>query len=550
MRQPTLRSFLAFLVVFFAVAAQGAGDGAAAAIETQVDALMEPDAAAVRGVRIAWPQLIQEFYARRSFRPAWTGAHAAQELRRALRDSALDGLDPRDYHMPLLDELAAEVAVPSSTDVARAQFEVLSTDALLRLGYHLSFGKVDPESFDAQWNYVRTLASMDVAKEIEAALAADDIYARIEALKPTHRMYANLKRELAIYGRIAAAGVLPVVPAGPALKPGAVDPRLEQLRARLVAVGDLEAAESGSVYDAALQAAVRRFQERMGLTADGVVGARTVQELNVSAADRILQLRVNLDRGRLLLQDLPNEFVVVNIAAYFLYFVRGEEVAWQTRVQVGKTYRRTPVFRSEINYLVFNPTWTVPPGIIENDILPEARRDPAAITRRRLAVLDSSGRQVDPATVDWSRYRSGNIPYTLRQDAGPNNALGRVKFMFPNPYSVYLHDTPSRNLFEQDDRAFSSGCVRVEKPLELAKLLLHDEQKWNDQSIARTLESERTQNVTLPSKIPVLLAYWTAWVDHAGRVNFRRDVYGQDARWAAGLDGEFTIRRRPLTAQL
>lgn len=448
-----------------------------------------------------------------------------------------------------MQQLSAEVAAPTANDSVRAQFDVLQTDAVLRLGYHLMFGKVDPESFDAQWNYGRTLGSLDVAEEIEAALAADDIYARIEALKPTHRFYVTLKAELQRYRAAAAAGNPAPLAQGATLKPGASDARIPALRARLVASGDLAASspiQAPESYDAVLETAVRRYQERMGLAADGAVGARTIEELNVPIANRIEQLRVNLDRGRILLQDLPPQFVVVNIAGYFIYVVRGEEVVWSSRVQVGKPYRRTPIFRSEINYLVWNPTWTVPPGIIWNDILPAARRDPNSITRRGLSVLDRNGQKVDPGEVDWAKYRSGNIPYTLRQEPGPDNALGRVKFMFPNSYSVYLHDTPSKSLFDAPDRSFSSGCVRVERPLELAMLLLNDPQQWNEASMAQTLKTGRLQNVTLKKKMPILLAYWTAWVDAQGRVNFRRDIYGQDALWAAGLNAEFRIRKRPL----
>lgn len=533
--------------VFGATAAPVPAD--ALALQQQVDVLIQPGSAQVRGARIVWAAWIHEFYAKRSFRPAWTNVHTSQELQRAIEDSRLDGLEPGDYHLPLLQKLSAEVAAPTASDSVRAQFDVLQTDALLRLGYHLSFGKVDPESFDAQWNYGRTLGSLDVVEEIEAALAADNIYARIEALKPTHRFYLTLKTELQRYRTAAAAGDPAPLPQGAVIKPGGSDSRVPALRARLVSSGDLSSlalTATPAVYDAVLESAVRRYQERMGLTADGAVGARTIEELNVPMANRIKQLRVNLDRGRILLQDLPPQFVVVNIAGYFIYVMRGEEVIWSSRVQVGKPYRRTPIFRSEINYLVWNPTWTVPPGIIQNDILPAARRDPSSITRRGLNVLDRNGEKVDPGEIDWARYKSGNIPYTLRQEPGPENALGRVKFMFPNSYSVYLHDTPSKSLFDASDRSFSSGCVRVERPFELAMLLLNDPQQWNESSIAQTLKTERLQNVTLKSKMPILLAYWTAWVDAQGKVNFRRDIYGQDALWAAGLDAEFRVRKRPL----
>ncbi len=355
-------------------------------------------------------------------------------------------------------------------------------------------------------------------------------------MKPTHRLYVGLKRELARYR--AALPTPGSVPAGPALKPGASDPRVPALRARLAASGDLDATAavaSPEAYDEALEAAVRRFQGRMGLEADGVVGAGTIAELNVPVADRIRQLRINLDRGRVLLQDLPPEFIVVNVAGFSLYYVRGQEIAWSTRVQVGKPYRKTPLFRSEINYLVFSPTWTVPPGIIRADILPVARKDPGVFARKQLKVLDAEGRVIDPASVDWSRFQGGHIPYTLRQDPGPDNALGRVKLMFPNPYLVYLHDTPSQSLFERAERSFSSGCVRVQDALKLAELVLDDPSRWDAESIAATVAAGKLVNVTLKKKVPVLLTYWTAWVDARGVMNFRRDIYGQDAKWGAAL---------------
>jgi len=515
---------------------------ASSELQTQVEAMLESGPFEIQGAHIAYPNAIYAFYAQRSFRPAWTNARTAGELRRAIKDSEADGLDPLDYHLPVLEQLAAGTGSSQSTQAA---FEILHTDALMRLADHLSFGKVDATSFDAQWNYTRSAAGIDVSKRLEFAVASNDLYGEIEKLKPTHRLYRTLKQELARFREVAAGSERITLAQGKSIEPGAQDERVPALRKRLSVSGDLDAAEvtSSDLYDATLQAAVQRYQERMGLTPDGKLGARTITELNVSFDERISQLRVNLDRGRVLLQDLPNEFVVVNIAAYSVYLVRGQEIVWNARVQVGKTYRRTPMFRSDINYLVFNPTWTVPPGIIRNDILPDARRDPASITRRGLKVLDAGGNEVDPGSVDWSKYKSGHIPYTLRQDPGPKNALGRVKIMFPNSYSVYLHDTPSQAKFEETDRAFSSGCVRVERPLELAELLLANPATWNAGTIRQTIDAGHTQNVTLTNKVPVLIAYWTAWVDPQGRVNFRRDVYGQDAQWAAGLARPYTPRK-------
>jgi murein L,D-transpeptidase YcbB/YkuD len=527
--------------------APGESDPLAQAIAAELDAWTTAAAPTIHGARIALPERLQEFYTRRGFRAAWDNARNAEQLRRALTESYDQGLDPKDYHLPLLEDLAGQIARSAATDAVRAQYDVLLTEALLRLAYHLSFGKVDPQTFDAQWNYGRTLASMDVSRKVEEALAAEDIYQRVEALKPTHSLYTGLERELARY-RAAAEAPQATLAAGPTLRPGDSDARVPQLRARLIASGDLDQAAASDAldYDAALEGAVRSFQARMGLESDGVVGADTIAELNVPLADRITQLRVNLDRGRVLLQDLPDEFVVVNIAAFTVYYVRGQQIVWQARAQVGKPYRRTPIFRSEISYVVLNPTWTVPPGIIEHDILPAAQRDPESITRKGLRVLDAQGQELDPASIDWSQYRSGHIPYTLRQDPGPSNALGRVKLMFPNPYQVYLHDTPSQGLFERTDRAFSSGCVRVERAPELTELVLHDPEHWNAASIASAIEQGQLRNVTLKRRIPVLLAYWTAWVDPQGRMNFRRDLYGQDAKWAQALAARFAVRARPL----
>lgn len=527
----------------------------AQAIAAQLEASMH-DGAAIHGARLALQERVHEFYARRGFRAAWSNAQNAAQLHKALEDSRNDGLDPADYHLPLLQDLSKQLTGPSPTNTLRAQYDVLLTEALLRLAYHLSFGKVDPETFDPQWNYSRTLASIDVAQEVEDALAREDVYQRVEALKPNHPLYMGLKRELARYRAAADDVRWSTISSGASLKPGMTDARVPTLRARLVASGDASGAGDGAtrdptlsdstMFDPGLEAAVRTFQERMGLDVDGVVGPRVVAALNVSPAERMRQLRINLDRARVVLRDLPERFVVVNIAGFKVYVVRGDKIVWEARAQVGKPYRRTPIFRSAISYVVLNPTWTVPPGIIANDILPAARRDPESITRKGLKVIDANGREHAPDTIDWSRFKSGHIPYTLRQDPGPSNALGRTKLMLPNPYLVYLHDTPSQALFDRADRAFSSGCVRVERALELTELLLDDAERWSSSAIQTVIAQGSTRNITLSKPVPVLLTYWTAWVDPKGRVNFRQDLYGQDAQWAKALDAEFRVRAKPL----
>jgi murein L,D-transpeptidase YcbB/YkuD len=294
-------------------------------------------------------------------------------------------------------------------------------------------------------------------------------------------------------------------------------------------------------FDAALEQALARFQKRHFLDADGVVGEETTAALNVPVDARIEQLRVNLERARWVLHDLPSDYVLVDIAGFELTLVRSGDVVWRTRVQVGRPYRKTPVFKDEIRYLDFNPTWTIPPGILRRDTLPAVQRDPSYLPERNIRVIDAKGAEIDPHTLDWSRYSGRSLPYRLVQDPGPNNALGRVKFMFPNPHLVFLHDTPSRSLFDRSERAFSSGCIRVERPFELAELLLDDQAKWNASAIRRVVDSRKTRTVFLPERVTVILLYWTVnfWED--GSAGFKRDLYGRDAAVLAGLAKDFQL---------
>ena len=268
-------------------AAAADADPVATAISAELDALMNPEVTAIHGGSIAWGDRLREFYSRRGFRAAWTSAESQQQLLRALADSYYEGLTPADYHLPLLRQLYAQVTAPRATDTLKAQYDILLTEALLRVGYHLAFGKVDPESFDAQWNYARTFPATDVAQEIENAIASDSVYDRLAALKPTHQMYERLKRELARYRAVEAEGDWTTLPTGPALTPGTSDARVLALRARMIRGGELSDAPATDslLYDEAVSCAIRQYQQRIGLEPDGVVGASTIAELNVPVAN-------------------------------------------------------------------------------------------------------------------------------------------------------------------------------------------------------------------------------------------------------------------------
>ena len=320
-----------------------------------------------------------------------------------------------------------------------------------------------------------------------------------------------------------------------------MDVRVSALRARLIAERDLESDVdlASELYDAAVEQAVVRFQERHGLGADGVAGRQTFTAMNVTVDARIDQIKANLERSRWVFTDLTGDFIVVNIAGYRAYLVRNTEIVWETNVMVGKTYRKTPVFKAEMKYIVLNPTWTVPPGILRRDILPKMKADPGYLDKKGYLLLDRDGHAVDQSTVDRSTLSHRNFPYIVRQPAGPDNALGQVKFIFPNSHFVFLHDTNHRELFVHRERAFSSGCIRVENPLELAELVLNDAGRWGPTAIDAALATKKTQTVHLPEPLPVLLLYWTTAVAADGTVSFLKDVYGRDARIVAGLAAPF-----------
>ncbi|MFI5317818.1 MAG: murein L,D-transpeptidase [Myxococcota bacterium] len=516
------------------------------ALRARVEELRDDPDARIAGVALAAKRLVPQLYERRGFAPLWTASAARDDLLRAVRDSAADGLDPEDYLLTPLQRARTAADAPGASLEAQVDCELLETDALIRLLYHLIFGKVDPTDFDPNWNFARTLHHGDRVEFIQNLIGSGDLYARIEAEKPQHAFYLKLVAELARMREIEAHGGWQPIASGPTLKPGVTDPRVPALRARLAESGDLDlsAAASGEAFDPELAAAVGRFQARHGLDADGGAGAATLAELNVSVAARIQQIRVNLERARWLLHDLAPTFVVVNVAGYEVYYVRDDSLVWQSRAQVGKPLRATPIFRSELTYLVVNPTWTVPPGIFAKDILPGQKRDRSTLAKKGLQVVDHSGQVVDESSIDWANTTPRNFRYMLRQPAGPNNALGRVKFMFPNSHSVYLHDTPSKSLFEKGERAFSSGCIRVEKPLELAALLLEGQAGWDRAALDRAVTDGATRTIALAKRVPVLLSYWTAWVDGKGALQLRRDVYGRDAKIAAGLAAPFAVRTK------
>jgi len=314
------------------------------------------------------------------------------------------------------------------------------------------------------------------------------------------------------------------------------------MRRRLRATGDFAGpASDGRKYDNALKDAVLAFQKRHHLGVDGVVGPATLAAMNITAEERVNQIRVNLERMRWVYDELPDDLLLVDIAGQEVELRRGEKVVWASRVIVGRQERPTPVFRDQVEYLELNPNWTVPPTILRKDILPAMRENPGYLKKKGLQVVTRDGEPVSPGSVDWNTPAS-EFPYMIRQPPGDTNALGQIKFMFPNRFSVYLHDTPNRTLFQKSRRLFSSGCVRVDRPWELAELVLNNPKRWNQEKFEEIVASKKTRWVHLDRPLPVILAYWTAEAGANGEVMFREDVYERDAAVLTALDGRGPIR--------
>ena len=517
-------------------------------IRGKVEQITSGEDLRIESAQIASVTVLPELYEKNGFQRLWTNPQNVEDLFNAIETIDADGLHPEDYHFPEIEKMRARIDPKTSSDPGLlADYDLLLTDSLIRLGYHLIFGKVDPEDHHPHWNLAVEIDDDRPAIYIQELLDAGNLAKGIEGLRPQHIIYDRFKSALKKYRAFQANGGWEPVSAGPALKKGMQDGRVLPLRKRLKITGDL-ATESPDTeaFDDQLEKAVMGFQRRHHLTVDGAVGKQTVEALNVPVEDRIDQIRINLERLRWVLHAISGKFVIADIAGFEVFVYKDNETIWTSRVQVGRPYRQTPVFKATITYMELNPTWTVPPGILARDILPAVKKDPNYLKDRNIRVIDRSGKVINQDTIDWSKYSGRNFPYQLRQDPGPNNAMGRIKIMFPNKHLVFIHDTPSKSLFERTDRTFSSGCIRTEKPFELAEILLEDPAKWNRESFKRIIDSGQTQTIRLPRPVPVLLFYWTAAMEPDGSVRFKKDPYKRDAEVLEGLNGEFQFRKRPV----
>jgi murein L,D-transpeptidase YcbB/YkuD len=490
---------------------------------------------------IYYQTMLSNFYEKRNFTPVWSQDNGltpqADQLIRIIENAELDGLTSEDYHLDQLKSLNADINYSLTQKQAidpkkQADMDVLLTDAFLLFSSHLLSGRVTPNDVDSTWLF------FDPVSDIEEVLNSDAYSTQIESffdgLRPANAAYYRLRDVLQHYIGIQKNGGWPSIPSGPSLRIGDMSERVDKIRKRLIVTADIDLPARNNkttVFDESLMKGVQHFQQRHGIEPDGVVGLSTLTAMNVPVEERIRQIELNLERWRWIPHDLGFRYILVNIADYSLAVVENQTTVLDMRVVVGRTYRRTPVFSEKLKYLVLNPYWNVPYKIAVEDKLPIIRKNPLYLTQQHIKVFENGNEnapEINPVAIDWYRVNTNNFPYRLRQDPGPSNALGRIKFMFPNKFSIYLHDTPQRALFKKATRDFSSGCIRIEKPVELATYLLRNDPQWSNQRITETLKSGVTTVVYLKDPIPVHLLYWTAWVTETGIIHFVNDIYDRD----------------------
>lgn len=458
---------------------------------------------------------------------AWSAANGLASLVEQLEALADDGLDPARYGT---ERLRQALRTPPNDPQQQACLDLQASLAYLQALQHLAHGQLSQDRLEPLW---RAPEPEPVAAPSVPLLALDHLATPERAFaqaRPKLDLYQGLRQAYAHLRRADLPDWQPI-PAGPTLHPADADARVTALEEHLIATGYLapDARGDGLTYHPALAAAVRAFQRQHGLQDDGIVGPATLEALNVSPASRLDQLRINLERLRWLAADVADDALLVDIAGARLLVYRAARPVWQTRVQVGRAARPTPTLKSRLSRLTLNPTWTVPPTILREDKLPQIRQDPGYLARHGLQVLDPHGQPLDPATVDWDNPRG----IGLRQPAGEENPLGQVAIRFDNPYSVYLHDTPSQALFARAPRAFSSGCVRVEHALGLVDLLLSE---GEHDTVYALLKTGQTHQYRLSRPLPVLMAYWTVSLDEQGQPLYRPDIYGRDPALLAALN--------------
>ncbi|KXX68611.1 murein L,D-transpeptidase [Flammeovirga sp. SJP92] len=549
-------------------------------IKTVLQALNSGDPS--YGIKIFSDSLMPLIYERREYQPIWTSPKNIEDLLFVINDSYNDGLTPEHYHLKIIMELKNK---PSLTNEEKALYDIAMTDAGILLSSHLIWGKVQPETISSTWNFDTKEFSEDRIKLFLAPIEQEKILEASASIRPSNILYTGLRKSLKNFREIEAKGGYTKLQKIESIELGDNNEFIPELRKRLAITGNLIPVDStvlkvdttfrsqqegiaivnapsnrpeidtitsmipfnpapildsayvtvplldtaSTLYNENLKQSIIAFQKMYGLEQDGKVGKATLKALNVPISSRINTLRVNMERARWINHEDDDNFIFVNIADFTLYLHKHGEWYYTTNVVVGKPYHQTPVFKAKMSYIDINPTWNVPYSIASKEMLPKLKKDAGYLKRQNMKLYDRANNEIDPYSVDWKTIKQKSFPYYIVQGSGPGNALGYIKFIFPNKYSIYLHDTPSRYLFSRNSRAFSHGCIRVHEPLKLGEQLLKD-QGYTLEKIEEIVKTHELKRVILMERPTVYLLYFTAMLGPDVAVHFYDDIYSRDKK--------------------
>ena len=476
--------------------------------------------------------LLPESYKNIDYHQLWKSKKNRTDAINAILKSKEHGLVPKDYHINEINKLNDNYSNLSPENLA--VLDILLTDGIILYAYHLIEGKLNPEDLSYSWNFIHNKLPENTAPLLHAAISEERLTEILYSLEPQDNEYKKLKEQYKINEKIINNGGWNIVNFETSIHPNAENEEIPQLRKRLIAEGYLLETDTSSskLYDKKLIDAVKHFQKQHGLTADGVIGKHTLKIINISVEEKQKTIVCNLERRRWIDYPFEKPYIKVNIASYRMQFIENYDVVYASKVVVGKTQKQTPMFEDKLEIVVINPTWTLPYSITSTETLRKLKKDPNYLDKHNMNLIDRNGKVINNHGIDWHKYKEGHFPYTVRQGAGPSNALGRVKFLFPNKYAIYLHDTPSKYLFSKDERDFSHGCIRLQNPLNFAEFLLKRENatKWNKDVIAKIVKTEKTKNISLRHKYPILLMYQTAGTTQNDEIFYYADIYKRDAK--------------------
>ncbi len=523
-----------FLVAIWTTSVQSAPSGNAPAYEQVMGAVQQilnaPDRLPLPIERLR--PALKAHYINNGGSIYWVGTGRMTPFLQRLQNAQLDGLNPVNYPIDTLASLRDAISPDDPFGAAKA--ELYYSAFFVAYAADLRIGRVTPQKVDP--NLFRSRKTIDIVRVLGLMNKQRDPGKFLSAFEPQNVHYQALKKMMKVYTQVSEQETWPVIPQGAATKPGQSDPRVPAIRELLSFTGDYEWNASGSsAYDERLAIAVKRFQQRHGLEAKGLLGKQTINELNVTPAQRIDQIMVNMERWRWMPDKLGDEHFLVNIAAFELQRVQQSIITDRMTVVTGAVATQTPEFSDELEYFELNPYWTVPYSIATKEMLAKLQANPNAYAKD--FEVFANGQLASWGSIDWRSYGGGAFPFTFRQKPGRSNALGRVKFMLPNKHNIYLHDTPAQDKFASTTRAFSHGCIRLSRPIDLAHELASETPDWSPGRVDEVLASGENTKVLLAQKIPVHVIYATAFKGENG-IEFRPDVYGRDRKLFSALRGK------------